>query len=356
MALDVTTFRRMAGNEGFLKASGGGDDAKVVKFGDGFMGKLSSWIRDPGAVANKQLKATFVHSLNQKYGADFTKSVLDRIDSSSSKPLSARTVRDIIADGDALSARTPGMHKQTIDVGGTDVAHSSFSGAAQLSEAAGDFIKSMGFSSVEKASGRTEVGSSVLKGISAHVDRPQQDSKFIVGQNLLGATSVVNFANTFGDGGKFVELGGEYITKYLTENNINAKLFNDVAVAPAQIVTRLSMSADAMAQYAAKNDEKGVAGIAKEALGVTKGQIDRHELALSILSKAEFIDGAPKEMKGDLLDFRAQVLKELEVLRDTRGPFQGLIALAATAASDPNKVIEQFRGTIVHKDPPAVPA
>lgn len=100
MSLDVSHLRSISATQGFLRPSTN-DAAKPAVFGNGLMGKIAAWIRDPGQTANKALKEQFLSTLSSTYGPEFRAANEARVNGDA-KPLSVRTVKDILAKGDIL--------------------------------------------------------------------------------------------------------------------------------------------------------------------------------------------------------------------------------------------------------------
>ncbi len=113
----ISQFREAAQAGGFLRLDTHDPNA-VQRYGRGILGKVITWIHTklhPGQVGeqNRAVMQSFVAAFRERYGEGFATMASGRLDLSGARPLSARTVRGLIQEGDRHRQTTAALNTLT---------------------------------------------------------------------------------------------------------------------------------------------------------------------------------------------------------------------------------------------------
>ncbi|MFC0217147.1 hypothetical protein ACFFJ7_01920 [Pseudochelatococcus lubricantis] len=357
MALELSHFRLLGGNKGFLRLDDANDKPQLTKFGDSaFASRLSNWFRDPGQTANQRLRTEFALVLQRQYGADFVRNVSGKIDLANATPLSARVVREIIAEGDDRSKKVKAAPLPLPGANGLATAKKAFAAASDK------FIKDMQLRFTTDP--QADTASYLMDAIVSYADSPIGfNTRFLMHAQRGGNPHAMKLAVALHDSVSFSSRPD--LRQLNTQDWVRGALqdiMNDPAAANdawlklqktelmgAQGASRMALLLNTALKSGTSPDK--FKKVAIEGHTWATNAINDLEHTLEMLSNPAFSDKAPTaEAKSQLLDLRNKTHALLEQMRDPDGTFIGLRAFFAVAASDPNATLARL------KQSPAGPA
>jgi len=352
MAIELSTFRALANDSGYIR-SNGKDTIKLG--GTGVFGKIREWVRSFDKTGNATVKADFLNTLSVAYGPTFLSSPAvknlighDPTDRNSSKPLSARTVRDIIAIGDKkiLSETRPELLRKTKPVPERDTQKtltfpngaktvtvtSSHASQADIKASAQRFIDSNNINNGT---------SDLLRSLINYINSKDEDEPTALKQlaQHSGSASTLSFAKAFKIKDETTKLPSMDLSAVDPGSQDPQKMRTIQSAAglcALQISSRMKMMADAV--LTAK-DPNRASYAANEVLEKTSAQIKTLSEALDLISDSTVIDHGrlSPEAALDFVTLKTTIESQLSVLRDPNGIFQSFIAFAADVAIHPEE-------------------
>jgi|GEM_PF-2859323 len=353
MTIDISTFRAVAANDGYIRSDG---ENNVRLRGTGLFGKVSEWFQGFKSTENQNVRTNFVATLKSTYGTAFVnsaavQSLLGHTESSTTQTrlLSARVVRDLLTLGDNellaqeakkndellatlknkihASVPTPTPHESqkplTLRAGDRSIhITSSYPNTEELKASAQRFAQhaQLGHS-----------GSALLNAMSAHLNNPN-DASLSTLTAMPGHEAALGFVRAFTLTPEMTSIQGQM-------NNVQTKSFHvgtsliDATAGILQTSTRTTF----LAAELAKTKNAAEAGHkANEILDVTASQIKKTEAALNaIANRHNFQLGLTIESAKKLDILRTGLEDQLHALRDPNGIFQGFRAFASDIALNP---------------------
>jgi hypothetical protein len=352
MTIDISTFRSVANDFGYIRANGQ-DDVRLR--GTGFFGGISKIFQSYKATENKGVRDQFLSTLKNTYGPEFTNSpAVQRLlnPAANTTLLSANVVRDLLALGDnalqeqekkkndellanvKLKIHAPAPkasaseNQKTIEIqSGSHKAiqvTSSYANQAELQASAQRFIQTTQLS---------QAGSGLLNAVTAHLNN-QNDMSFASLKGMPGHEAALGFLHAFTLTPAMISIQGQ-MDNIQTRNIQTGTLLIDATAGVLQTSTRTSFLAAELAK--AKNPTEA-GHKAKEILDVTASQIKKTESALNaIANRANFSTTLTLDNAKKLEILRSGLEGQLQSLRDPNGIFQSFRAFAGEVAMNPDE-------------------
>jgi hypothetical protein len=378
MAMDISAFRQVSQTDGELRARGTGDQARPEVFGNSKLGKVARWInetfitfnfvRGPSVEANRQLKNEFIHALTQKYGSEFTRGVMDQVGLESLQPLSTRTVRDLIAQGDIHLQQQ--QETEPVTLPGTDngvdvtLTHTRYETPEDVAEAADTLLSRT--SLVRDGSGKPVF--SLFHDLITYSNRPGENQALLLkvanregggpSSALLLAFAGNHSPQEYQDLVKDRFVDGERVKSRVIQNYNRLQQDDPDAYARygandrgpvvatanmAQISGRLELLSREFGEHAHNGDVEKMKKLGQEIVDSTRTQIENLERDIAMLSDPRLLEGLSEDEVTLVNDLRAHNENMLQEMRNPRGPYQQFIALGALAASDPDTAITRIQ-------------
>jgi hypothetical protein len=352
MTIELSSFRSLASDSGYIHSSGKND---IKLSGTGVFGKIREWVRSFDKTGNTNVKNNFLNSLKMSYGQDFLNNPAlkklignDPAERLSAKPLSARTVRDIIAIGDQtlinkaqqkilqkpqpVSARES---QKTLSFSVAGKAVSVISSHANQADIHANAQRFIHHNTCQNGS------SDLLKGLINYINSSDtnESSAWEQLKQLPGSESTLSFARAFKIKDETTKLPSMDLSAVDpgAQDPVKMRTIQSAAgLCALQISSRMKMMADAL--LTAKNADRA-SFAANEILEKTSLQIKTLSDAQALMSDVKTIDKkclTPAAAQ-DFVRLKETIDTQLGVLRDPNGIFQTLIAFAADVAINPNE-------------------
>lgn len=331
MSIDISAFRQIATDRGYVKAS---DEGKgLTRFGVGFFGRIAAWLRGPSAAANKALKADFLTAVKRTYGDSFLGSQeIDGLRNATkqSKPLSARLVRHIIAKGDEMLVEKRRQVDQKFHIDGKEVTvKSSYKDLESMRQAADRFMQQARFDAK---------GSGLMSDMVAYIDKPSP-GKLAALSNAPGGASVARFVEAYGVGDSpyLSHMLKLVFTPAFSKRCVALRIdpfdISTAVIANVQQPSRLAILCKDLAQHANESPAQ-FKGIVKEMVSYVPNQALTLERGIKALSHPKISHEMPEQDVQALALMKAGLTAMLNEVVDPDGPCQQLLAYATVAAMD----------------------
>jgi hypothetical protein len=353
MPVSIDSFHRaaLAGGDGLLKADSPKDSNQQVKsFGTGVFGKLSAWIRDPGPEANKALKSQFMHALTQKYGAEFTRSQADQIGLGSDKPLTARAVRDVLAE--AAKGRPITV------VEGFTVSNTRFHDMNEMRQVGERFLQTGGlnaqggFTSLKDIVMYANNGTGASPMRFALYNKPGTAALMTAFRDdpslMAGKQKAANLPQLMENLEALRIKDPERFARYEGAQQQKGQAF----IAVVQIPTRMEMVTAALGKELLKKNpsEKAITDCAKEIVTWSDRAMKQLDRDIAMLGDPDITKGLSPEDRKGIQDLRNQLGDMRNAMAPKDSPFQHMIAFAASVIADP--LGSAGRATDIQPPPP----
>ena len=343
MAMDISAFRQVGTDSGYVKANDTGKG--VTQYGTGFFGKIVAWFRGPSASANKALNTDFLNAVRRTYGDAFIDNqVLNplRSEGQQSKPLSARLVRHIIETGDKMLAEKQSQVEYKVHIDGKMLkVNSSHKDLESMRQAADRFLLQAKFDAS---------GSALVRDIVDCLNRPDDEKKLALAK-APGGAGAARFVEAFevGDGAQLsnmLSIGYKpEFSRHCAKLRINPSHITDAMTAKAQQPTRLVMLSKELAQRA-NDDPVKFKGVIKEMVEYVPNQVLTLKRGIAALSHPQFFEGMSEQDAQALTSLKNDLTAMLNEVLDPDGVCQHFLAYATVAAMDPKTAQENIKSVL----------